>query len=77
MEIMSFHRRMTPDPGATYGGDMGGTLLKIAGIVLAVWFVASVVGAIFSTVKFLFMMALLAGVVVLLVTLLAKSAGKR
>jgi hypothetical protein len=56
---------------------MGGTLLKVAGIVLAVWLVASVLGAIISTVKFFFMVALLAGVVVLLVTLVARSAGKR
>ncbi|SEG76527.1 hypothetical protein SAMN04489712_111174 [Thermomonospora echinospora] len=56
---------------------MGGLLLKVAGIVLAIWLIASVAGAILSTVKFFFMIALLGAVVVLVVTLLAKSSTRR
>ncbi|MBA9002295.1 MULTISPECIES: hypothetical protein [Thermomonospora] len=53
---------------------MGSLVLKVAGIVLAVWLVLSVLGAILSTLKFFFMVGLVAAVVVLVVTLIAKAA---
>lgn len=62
-------------PRTVFG--MGSMILKIAGVVLAVWLVISVIGAIFSTLKFFFMVGLVAAVVMLVVTMIAKSAKAR
>ncbi|HEX2315819.1 MAG TPA: hypothetical protein VHJ17_18890 [Thermomonospora sp.] len=56
---------------------MGRILLKVAGIGLAVWLAVTVVGAILSTLKTFFFIGLVAAVVMLVVTLLAKSGGRR
>lgn len=51
--------------------------MKVAGILLAVWLVISVIGSIMSTVKFFFIIGLVALAVMLVVTLIAKSARAR
>ncbi|WP_170177655.1 hypothetical protein [Thermomonospora umbrina] len=56
---------------------MGRILLKGAGIGLAVWLVFSVIGAVLSTLKMFFFIGLVAAAVMLVVTLVAKSGGRR
>ncbi len=63
---------MTGVGGAAYRGGMGKTILMILGVVLAVWLLFTVVGAILSMLKFFFFIGLVAVVVVLAVTLVSK-----
>ncbi|WP_175596143.1 hypothetical protein [Thermomonospora catenispora] len=55
---------------------MGATVLKVAGIVLALWLVLAVLGAILSMLKFFFTVGLVAVVVMLVVTLVAKAGAR-
>lgn len=53
---------------------MGSLVLKVVGIVLALWLALAVLGAILSMLKFFFTVGLVAVVVILVVTLVAKTA---
>ncbi|MFC6886876.1 MULTISPECIES: hypothetical protein [Actinomadura] len=55
---------------------MGRTILTIVGVVLALWLVVTVIGAIFSMLKLFFFIGLIAVVVMLVVSLISKSAKK-
>jgi hypothetical protein len=52
-------------------------VLTVVGVLLAIWLVASVIGAIISTLKFLFFVGLVALVVMALVTFMGRSGRRR
>ncbi|MFC9972016.1 hypothetical protein ACFVH6_14105 [Spirillospora sp. NPDC127200] len=67
---------MTPVVPAAYGDLMGRTILTIIGVVLALWLAITALGWLFSLVKFFFFIGLVAVVIYLVVTLVAKGTKK-
>ncbi|MFI6514625.1 hypothetical protein ACIBF1_03590 [Spirillospora sp. NPDC050679] len=55
---------------------MGRTILTIIGVVLALWLAVTALGWLFSLVKFFFFIGLVAVVIYLVVTLVAKGSKK-
>jgi hypothetical protein len=64
---------MTVVPRNAYREGMGKTILTIAGVVLAVWLLFTVIGAILSMLKFFFFIGFVAVLVYLAVMLISKS----
>jgi hypothetical protein len=58
--------------GAGYPGGMGRMILTILGAILAIWFVFMAIGGIFATLKTFVIIGLIAVVVFIVVSLLAK-----